>query len=227
MNTGYYSYPHAEPDLRSMVLGRMEDSVFSNSVSFSIHKTGRADLGNSFLALLSGPPSLLQCDFQEFSHPKSSSSSGKLPSNVSSFSVNAVGSDIPLISSRLLSENLSNQNLRNGADFGPVFSSRAVVNSNSSNSVLHDLQGSELTKAVVSHIIPCNEKVKDPSLNGECHVTNPADTRKLSSGNAQSSQNVPLEANSSSSKQPSAFMSGCPRVFCLDKSECILIPVVS
>ncbi|XP_042989287.1 uncharacterized protein LOC122316660 isoform X3 [Carya illinoinensis] len=221
--SGYYSYPHAEPDLRSMVLGRMEDSVFSNSLSFSIHKTGRADLGNSFLALLSGPPSLLQCDFQEFSHPKSSSSSGKLPSNVSSFSMNAVGSDIPLISNRLLSENLSNQNLRNGADFGPVFSSRAVVNSNGSNSVLHDLQGLDLTKAVVSHIIPCNEKVKDPSLNGECHVTNPADTWKLSSGNVQSSQNVPLEVNSSSSKQPSAFMSGCPRVFCLDKSGHLLL----
>lgn len=226
MNTGYYSYPHAEPDLRSMVLGRMEDSVFSNSVNFNIHKTGRADLGNSFLALLSGPPSLLQCDFQEFSHPKSSCSSGKFPSNVSSISANAVGSDIPPISSRLLSENLSNQNLRNGADFGPIYPTRAVVNSNSSNSVLHDLQGLDMAKAVVSHIIPSNERVKDSSLNVECHFANPANTRKLSGGNVLNSQ-VPLEANSSSSKQPLAFMSGCPRVFCLDKSEFILIPAAS
>jgi hypothetical protein len=224
MNTGCYSFPHVGPDLRSTMFGRMQDPVFPNSLNFNIHKPGSADLGNSFLALLSGPPSLLQCDFQEFSCPKPSGSSGKLPTIASSVNVNAVGSGIPLISSGLLSENLSNQNLRNGEDLCPVVSSRAEVRSNfSGNSVLHDFQGSDLAKAVISHIVPGNEKVN--SLSGEWHSTIPANPGKLSSPNVQCSQKLPLEANSSISKQSSSFMSGCPRVFCLGTSKCILIPL--
>jgi hypothetical protein len=227
MNTGYHYYPHVGSDLRSTVLGRMEDPVFSNSLNFSIHRPGCADLGNSFLALLSGPPSLLQCDFQELSYPKASGSCGKLPSSGAGVTANAFGSDIPLISSGLLSENLSNQNLRNGADFCPVVSSRAMLSSNcSGNSILHDLQGSDLAKAVISNIVPGSEKVKGPYLSGGWHSTTPVNTGKLNSMNVQSSQKMPLEANSSISKQSSTFMSGCPRVFCLDTSECMLFSVI-
>ncbi|XP_059459429.1 uncharacterized protein LOC132188988 isoform X5 [Corylus avellana] len=221
MNTGFHSYPHVGSDLRSMMLGRMEDPFCSNSLNFSIHRSGCADLGNSFLALLSGPPSLLQCDFQELSYPKASGSCGKLPSNGTSVTANAFGSDIPLTSSGLLSENLGNQNPRNGADFCPVVSSRAVLSSNcSGNSVLHDLQGSDLAKAVISHIVPGSEKVKGPYLSGGWHSTSAV---KPNSMNVQSSQKMPLEANSSISKQSSTFMSGCPRVFCLDTTGYLLL----
>ncbi|XP_059459428.1 uncharacterized protein LOC132188988 isoform X4 [Corylus avellana] len=193
MNTGFHSYPHVGSDLRSMMLGRMEDPFCSNSLNFSIHRSGCADLGNSFLALLSGPPSLLQCDFQELSYPKASGSC----------------------------ENLGNQNPRNGADFCPVVSSRAVLSSNcSGNSVLHDLQGSDLAKAVISHIVPGSEKVKGPYLSGGWHSTSAV---KPNSMNVQSSQKMPLEANSSISKQSSTFMSGCPRVFCLDTTGYLLL----
>ena len=215
-----YSFPHVAPDLRSTVFGRMQDH-------FTTHKPGSVDLGNSFLALLSGSPSLLQCDFQELSCPKSSGSYGKLATNHSNVNVDSVGSDIPQISGGLQSEYLSNQNLQNGEDLCHIVSTRAVVNSNcSGNSALHDFQGSDLAKAVVSsHIVPGNEKVKVPySLSGEWHHTIPA---KLSSMNVQCSQKLPLEADSSISKQSSSFMSGCPRVFCLGTSECILIPIIS
>ncbi|KAE8056326.1 hypothetical protein FH972_013108 [Carpinus fangiana] len=224
MNTGYYSYPHVGSDLRSTVLGRMEDPFCSNSLNFSIHRPGCADLGNSFLALLSGPPSLLQCDFQELSYPKASGSCGKLPSNGTSVTANAFGNDIPLISNGLLSENLSNQNPRNGADFCPVVPSRAVLSSNCcGNSVLHDIQGSDLAKAAISHVVPGSEKVKGPYLSGGWHSTSPVNTGKLNSMNVPSSQKMPFEVNSSISKQSSTFMSGCPRVFCLDTTGYLLL----
>ncbi|XP_075643736.1 uncharacterized protein LOC142614956 isoform X3 [Castanea sativa] len=211
-----YSYPHVASDLRSTVFGRMQDH-------FTTHKPGSVDLGNSFLALLSGSPSLLQCDFQDLSCPKSSGSYGKLATNHSNVNVNSVGSGIPLISSGLQSEYLSNQNLQNGEDLCHIVSTRAVVNSNcSGNSALHDFQGSDLAKSVISsHIVPGNEKVKVPySLSGEWHHTIPA---KLGSMNVQCSQKLPLEADSSISKQSSSFMSGCPRVFCLGTSGHLLL----
>lgn len=54
-----YSYPHVAPDLRSTVFGRMQDH-------FTTHKPGSVDLGNSFLALLSGSPSCCSVIFRNF-----------------------------------------------------------------------------------------------------------------------------------------------------------------
>jgi hypothetical protein len=164
-------------------------------------------------------------------HPRALTHRGrrreKRASNGTSVTANAFGSDIPLISNGLLSENLSNQNPRNGADFCPVVSSRAVLSSNCcGNSVLHDIQGSDLAKAAISHVVPGSEKVKGPYLSGGWHSTSPVNTGKLNSTNVPSSQKMPFEANSSISKQSSTFMSGCPRVFCLDTSECMLMSVI-
>lgn len=200
------------------MLGRVQDPSFPNNS----HRMGHVNPGNSFLSLLSGPPSLLQCDFQELSNPKPLCASGKLMTDNSSVLVNAIGSRIPLTFSGLPSENLSDNNLLHEADFFSTISNRAITSSNCiSNSVLPDLQSSDLDKAVVHCMVPGNDKVKGSfSLSGEWHSTCPANGYKVCGTRVQTSQMKSLEANPSTSSQSSSFMSGCPRVFCLGTGDC-------
>ncbi|KAJ7966224.1 Histone-lysine N-methyltransferase-like protein [Quillaja saponaria] len=68
MNAGHYVYPFSAQDLRSKVVGGMQEPVCPSFLNSNYHGSGHTD-GNSFLAHLSGSSSLLQCDFQE-SHLK-------------------------------------------------------------------------------------------------------------------------------------------------------------
>ncbi|KAK9280332.1 hypothetical protein L1049_014020 [Liquidambar formosana] len=233
MNTGHF-YPHVAQDPRSTACGRVREPMLLNSINSGSYKSDHAELGNSFLAILSGPPSLLQCDFQQLSNPKLCNTPSKLPINSSSVMIGAAGSGVPLTPSGPFSESLSNHNHRNGADLRPVVSSRAAVSTNcSGTSVLHNdlqpanfnLQRSDLTKAVVHHIFPGNDKVREfSSPSGEWHTAlNPANSGKLHSTAIQASQKMPLRRNTNISSQSSTFMSGCPRVFCLDTSGELLL----
>ncbi|KAF3447201.1 hypothetical protein FNV43_RR12381 [Rhamnella rubrinervis] len=176
INTGSYIYPHGQQDLKASMHGRVHDPAFPNNS----HRKGHVDPGNSLLSLLSGPPSLLQCDFQELSNPKPLCASGKLMTANSSVLVNAIGSRIPLTFSELPSENLNDRDLQRGADSFPTISYRAMTSANcTSNSVLPDLWSSDLNKAVVHCVVPGNDKVKGSfSLNGEWHITRPVNAYK-------------------------------------------------
>lgn len=217
INAGYYFYPHGQEDIRTAVHERLQDPSLPNNSLISSHRLGNANPANSFLSLLSGPPPLLQSEFQELSNAKPFCSSGKLMSDNSSVLVNAIGSRIPLRFSGLPSENLSKQNLH-GAGFCPIISSRLVTSSNcTSSSVLPDLKISELDKAVVHCMVPGNEKVKGSfSLSGDWHSTGHANIQKACGTRVQTFQVKSIEANSN---QSSSFMSGCPRVFCLGTGE--------
>ncbi|XP_060673473.1 uncharacterized protein LOC107421144 isoform X3 [Ziziphus jujuba] len=230
-NTGYYFYPHGQQDLRTAVHGRVQDPSLPNNSLISSHRLGNVIPGNSFLSLLSGPPSLLQCDFQEFSNPKPLCSSVKLMSDNSSVLANATGSRIPLTFNGLQSENLSGQNLHgagfcptnlHGAGFCPTISSRPMTSSNcSSKSVLPDVKSSELDKAVVHCMVPGNEKVKGSfSLSGEWRSTCHANVQKACGTRVQTFQVKSMEANSN---QSASYMSGCPRVFCLSTGGYLLL----
>eukprot|EP00257_Ricinus_communis_P025810 XP_025013224.1 uncharacterized protein LOC8280110 isoform X2 [Ricinus communis] len=227
-NPGQYFISHAGQDLRTQVHGRMLDPTFPLSPCSSSH----ADLGNSFLALLSGPASLLQFDFQEFSNSKPLNTSIKLPIE-SSIAVSPTGSQIPPTSSWKPSENGSYQNMQSGADLCPLISSRATTTSNfGSNSVFPNglpaasisLQGSDLAKTVLHDAVLGNEKLKDFTyLRGELHNISDANAIKLQNVNNQMPQKLPLAAESSASINSSRFPSGCPRVFCMDRSGDLLL----
>lgn len=226
VNSGQYFYPHAGHDLRSQGCGRMPDSMVSNIPNLSSY-SGNCDLGNSFLALLSGPASFSTCDFHELPHPKQFSASSRVPSEDTGSLFNAFGSRAPLMSSRIPSENLSYQNQRNGAN--PVVSSKCA---STSKSVLqHCLQGanfamhsSDLAKAVIHYKVSDNEKVKDSSsLRGEWRSTNPANAVKLPDTNCQMPGKLALEPELSVSKNSSALSNQNPRVFCLGKSGELLL----
>ena len=230
MDSGHYIYPHAVHDLRSAVQGRVQDLMTPNIQNINSGRLAHGELGNSFLALLSGPPSLLQCDFQEPSNSKAfRASSSKLAFDGSGLTMRAVGSGVSPIVSGPPSEHPSNQNMQNGANRFFAVSSRAPGNSNfGSNFVLHDgiqasnlsLPGSDLAKAVVHKLVPGNEKAKDSSsMKGEWHKTSSANARKLRNSTISMSEKVPLDTNSSLSNQSSICTSGCPRVICLGASE--------
>ncbi|KAL5853168.1 hypothetical protein ACOSQ3_008286 [Xanthoceras sorbifolium] len=232
MDSGHYFYPHVVHDLRSAVQGRVQDPVTPNIQNINSCRLVPAELGNSFLALLSGPPSLLQCDFQEPSNSKTfRASSSKLEIDGSGLTIGAVGSGVSPITSGPQSERQSNQNMQNGANISFTVSSRAAGNSNfGSNSVLHDgiqaanlsLPGSDL--AVIRKLVPGNEKAKDSSsMKGEWHKTSAANARKLRNPTIPMSEKVPLDANSSLYNQSSVCTSGCPRVICLGASGDLLL----
>ena len=218
----------------------IQEPLFSNTLNLGSYRSGHAELGNSFLALLSGPPSLLQCDLQQLMNPKPICTSNKLPVYSSSVTVSTAGSGVPHAPTGSLSENLGYQKPRSGMDFCPIVSSTTAVSTNcSSTSVLHDalqaanlnLQSADLAKATIHHMVPRNEKVREfSSLKGGWPVnTGSANFGKLHGTNIHASQKRPSEASSSLCDHQATFTSGCPRVFCFGTSECMntSIPIVS
>lgn len=192
------------------MLGMVQDPPFTDHLNLSFYKSGQVNLGNSFLALLSGPPSLLQCDFKEFPNLK-------LTSDSNSVVVNTIGSGIPLTYTGLPSEYPSEHNLQLGTDFCPSISTRAIEGSDcSSNSVLRGFrcQGPETT--AIPCMVPVSEKAKGSfSMSRECYGAVATNAEKVSCTKVQTSQVKSIEASPSFSNQSSSFLSDCPRVFCL------------
>lgn len=195
--------------------GTVQDPLLPNYPDLNSQKSGIVNLGNSFLALLSAPPSLLQCDFKELSN-------SKLKSDNNSVVLNAIGNGVPLRHSGSPLEYMSEQNLQHGADFCPSNSTRAVVGSNcSSNLVLPGLQSPGLETRAIRCTVPGSEKSKGSlSLNGEWHGAVPLNAGKLPSTQVQTSHMKSVEENSFDSSQSYNFLSECPRVCCLGTGEC-------
>ena len=238
INAGRY-FPTIAHEQRPAALGMIQEPIFPNTLNLGSYRPGHAELGNSFLALLSGPPSLLQCDLQQLANPKPISSTNKLPVCSSSVMFSSAGCGVPHASTGSLSENLGYQKPRNSMDLCPVVSSTTTVSTNcNSTSVLHgalhtanlNFQSSDLAKAVIHHSIPANEKVRDfSSLNGGWPVNaGSANFGKLYGTNIHASQKRPSEASSSNCNHQATFTNRCPRVFCLGTSECMntSIPIV-
>ena len=208
-NTSYSSYPYDPRDLRRTILGTMHGPMSPNYQNLSSQKSSYASVGNSFLALLSGPPSVLQCDFKEFP-------SSKLMNDSNSVVVNAIGGGTMLTFNGLPPVYPSEQNLQLGADSHTSVSTRGASGSScKGNSVLPGLPGTELETAFIHHIVPGSEKAKSSfSLNAELHNAAPSNAGKVSITKVQVSS---VEENSSHSP---SFLSNCPRVFCLGTGEC-------
>ncbi|KAJ8751839.1 hypothetical protein K2173_026036 [Erythroxylum novogranatense] len=225
------STSHGPPnlDLRSQVHGRISDPMFHSISGLNFSSLNRAEVGNSFLALLSGPASLLHGEFQDLSNPKSSNASSKHAIEVSSM---ATGTGFPPISSGMLSENANFQSLQDGLGFCPLASSKAVASSCSgSNSHLqYGLQavnsgGQSLNLAKpVSHCLQhCNDLNDYCSLNGKWNCTLPVNTKKFQTTSVQIPQKPPFEAESSAFNNVSMSTSDCPRVYCLEISGDLLL----
>ncbi|XP_030481904.2 uncharacterized protein LOC115698826 isoform X2 [Cannabis sativa] len=216
-NSHCYPYLHDSHDSRQKLLGMVQDPPFTSYPNLIHHKFGQGNLGNSFLALLSGSPSLLQNDFKELQNSKPMSDSN-------SVAVNNIGSGFPLTFSRLQSEYPSEQNLQHGTYFRPSILSRVVEGSNSSSCSSFTGFRSQCPETRAIHcMVPGNENANVFSSIGELHGINTSNAGKVSVMKAHTSQLKSLDANTSLSNHSYSFLSDCPRVLCLGTGGYLLI----
>ncbi|XP_050231577.1 uncharacterized protein LOC126680492 isoform X2 [Mercurialis annua] len=202
--------------------GRMSDTTFADVANLSSCTSSHGDLGSSFLALLSGPASLLKFDCQELSSSKPLSKSVEF----GSVSFSPTGSQVPLTSIDQPSEIGFYQNMHSQADPCLRISPRVAAASSicGNNTVIQNglpaakvsVHGSDMDRTVVHNAGLGNEKLKEfYPLRGEWLSTSPANPFKL--------QKLPLEEESFASNNSSRLKSGCLRVFCMDISGDLLL----
>lgn len=216
MTASYCLYPQVAHDLRSKFGGK-QCPVYPGFYHSTTHGSVQADTGNSFLALLHGPPSLLQHDFQDLSDRKLCISSGDCSAAIGKSVVGSIESGTCQTSGvGLITENLINFKLQSWANTSPEILSRAMVGlSDNSNIVFHDIQSSH---TATQPTVPGGEKATESfSSPGQCH-TGPAYSLNVCCSNIQTTPNMASER--CSSKYATPFISGCPRVFCMGQSEC-------
>lgn len=219
VNSSYCLYPRVSHGLRPKFVGGMQDPYYPRFSCVTNHAASHADAENSFLALLSGPPSLLQCEFHELSDSKPCTSSANFLAAGGNFVVDSVGSGTFLTTTKgLLTEKFSNHKMQIKGDAFPAITSRAMIGLSSGvNYVFPDSQRADTS---VQPSVPCIEKAREPiSSKSQCCGTTPASNLNICSSDIQAMPNVALEGSSSKTATP--FMSGCPRVFCVGKSECL------
>nr|XP_025659824.1 uncharacterized protein LOC112755751 isoform X2 [Arachis hypogaea] len=195
----------------------MQDSVYP-SCSYS---ADHGDAGNSFVALLYGPPSLLQYDFKELSDQKLCTPSGSCTAASGNFVVDCSDSGtFPTSSGGIFIENLNSHNLRSRQDTVLDSSSRAMVGLRDSvHSVFHDIQSNN---TAAQSTVPGGKKAREPfSSRSQWCSTNPASSLNVCATDNQTTPNMVPEQCSSNLN--SLLMSGCPRVFCMEKSGYLLL----
>jgi len=217
MNASYF-YPQVALGLRSKFVGGNQGPVYPSFPLSTTLGSGQADAGNSYLALLYGTPSLLQYDFQNLSERMLGISSGDSTDAIGNYFVSSIESGTFRTSGvGLITENLINCNLQSWVNNFPEISSRAMVGlNNCSNFFFHNIRGSN---TATQHTVPGGEKAREPfSFPGQCRGTCPAFGLNVCCSDIQTTPNIALEW--CSSKYATSFMNGCPRVFCMGKSEC-------
>uniref|UniRef100_A0A2P2LDD9 Uncharacterized protein LOC105637593 n=2 Tax=Rhizophora mucronata TaxID=61149 RepID=A0A2P2LDD9_RHIMU len=218
----------AKQDLSSKGHGRVAISMIPNRPTLSSYNLDHANMENSFLSLLYGPASILQCEFQDLLNPKSASAPSKLPAESSIVAASAIGSQA-LPSYRPLSENVSCQSMQSGANLFRPSSFQTLASSTSIMqfglpAVDSSLQSSNVARAVSQQMVPGNEEIKGfPSLREQWHSKTPVNAEKLQKMNIQLQQKLPLEAEDSVSYNSSTFSRECPRVYCLTISGDLLL----
>ncbi|KAF7817278.1 Histone-lysine N-methyltransferase TRX1 [Senna tora] len=221
VNSSHCLYPQVAHGLRSKFDGGMQDPDYLRFPYTINHASGHADAENSFLALLSGPPSLLQCELQELSDPKSGTSSGNYSTASRNFVVDSVGTGTILTSSKgLMTEKLTNHKMQTKVDSFPAITSREMVGLSSGiNNVFPDIQRAD---AYIQPALPVSENAREPhcSTRQRCGAI-PLSNLNICSSYIQDMPNMALEE--SFSKMATPFMSGCPRVFCMGKSGYLLL----
>ncbi|XP_020235631.1 uncharacterized protein LOC109815338 isoform X3 [Cajanus cajan] len=219
MNASYCLYPQVAHGLRSKFVEGKQGPVYPSFPHSTTHGSGEDDSGNSFLALLYSPPSLLQYDFQDLSDRKLCISSGDCTAAIGNSVVPSIERGTFRTSGLgLITENLINHNLQSCVNTYSGLSSRGMVGlNNSSNFVFHDIQSSN---TATQPTVPGDEKSRESfSSPGQCLGTTPASSLNVCCSDMQTTPNMALELSSKST----SFMSGCPRVFCMGKSGHLLL----
>ncbi|KAL9226746.1 hypothetical protein vseg_002520 [Gypsophila vaccaria] len=186
-------------------------------LNFGSSKAVNPETGNSYLALLSGPPSLLQYDFPHQSNVKLSTISGdSYPDQPALSNVIAMGKW------PLLHDN-GNVNVRDRGEVQPVFPCRPPISANDGNSsnIRNDLDS---LRVIVNRTDFKNESGQRTLLHkGLAHSSSSSRNGEfLALANAAMFEASLQTSSSKFTKQPS-LVSGCPRVFCMGACGDLLV----
>ncbi|KAK9683551.1 hypothetical protein RND81_10G149400 [Saponaria officinalis] len=187
-------------------------------LNFGSSKQANPESGNSYLSLLSGPPSLLQYDFPLQSSLKLSTiASGSYPDQPALRNVTGMGKW------PLLHDN-GNLNVRDAGEAHPVFPCRSPVSANDGNSgnICVDF---DCRRVFVNRTDYRNDSGRSTLLLQSGLTCSPSSSRNgefLALTNAAVLEASLQTSSSKFTKQPS-FVSGCPRVFCMGACGDLLV----
>ncbi|KAK6927584.1 hypothetical protein RJ641_006175, partial [Dillenia turbinata] len=230
LHSGHYLDLQFTKDPRKAACEMIQEPVLNDSLNLDPQKPGRADFANSFLALLSGPASLLQYDFQQLTNSKPSSMYTGLSSGANGVMVSMQESRVPMAPGVSSSQSLGHENLTSRVGLFPVAST--LGNVAGSPAALSDLQAAQLdlqrrglARAVVQGVTSNNDEAHEFSfVNGKGLTnSNPADIGRLYCTNSNAINTVHLNVSNSIFKQEAPSVRRSPHVFCMGTNGELLL----
>lgn len=231
MNFGQYSHPYFAQEVCVIERTIRQEPIVPNTLNYGCagfgSKVGRPDIGNSFLALLSGPSQQFRSDYQQSSSLRSAALSGNSPF----YQISALenGAWPPLAASDVSPINQASGNVGfgSGRELSQIGVSREVPSSSYNRvTAYHDncepgnfrIHGPDVSKQVVRQNV--NESEADLQASVPQWLTDAANLRQQQ---LQSMQSVRLskslmETGCSEVEQSSSMMKSMPRVFCMGTS---------
>ncbi|KAJ4958628.1 hypothetical protein NE237_025739 [Protea cynaroides] len=210
--------------------GVLQEPLVLNGMNLSSSQSGRPDMANSFLALLSGSSPQLQCELQQLSSSRSAMSASKFPEHDSNIAVSGATCGVPITPIMPFNQHQGNGNMGNAAEFCPIVPSRVASTTNHGGaSFLHDnfqlanlnIQSSDYAKTGFDHSVCSNER--GGNMRQGCPSGNPGNSYLFNKTTIQCLPNIPSESKAVMLDPPPAFKRGHPLVFCLAKTGNLLL----
>ncbi|PIA45634.1 hypothetical protein AQUCO_01600095v1 [Aquilegia coerulea] len=224
MNGSRFIQPYVSPELRSVDMGHVQEPRGFNNSNLLSCRSGKPELGVSFLSLLSGPSSQLQHGIQPMQSSTTSMDPGMLPIQNNNLVFTGGNYGAPLEPIGLLSQQQGTPDMRTGPDHFPGVLSCAASTSNGSCFPelhgIHQMQNgtwnSVINQTSLHPIVQGNEIGLDTLYprQGWLSSLNLADGQHNST-NTQAAPKVPSVAISTASGTASAISREGLRVFCL------------
>lgn len=205
--------------------GMIQEHMFPNM--HGLDNLGHADLGASFLSLVSGPSAHMPCDEQHLLDPKPVPVSNLVSPNHRTANGSSGRSGVSVLPGALWPHNMDCPNLTSGEAFFPLTSSNANVNCSNSSAVL---QAANLNFQKSQAVACQNTHEKDQlksfsSLIGNSNASPvSANSWKLQKyAHITALQKIPVESNVSAYRHGYNSSNSFPRVFCSGISKFLIL----
>ncbi|KAK4415408.1 Histone-lysine N-methyltransferase trr [Sesamum alatum] len=192
-----------------------------------LDSSGHADLGASFLSLISGPSAHMPCDLQQSLHLKSVPISHQVSLNHGTANGFSAGSRVSVLPGALRQHNMGSHSLISGEIFFPFMSSKSTANCRNSSALLHAPNlNFQKSQAVASQNAREQDKLKSFSSLIGSHNAGPISANRLrlqEYADIAALQDIPVENNFTSCHHGHHPSSSFPRVFCSGISGNLLL----
>ncbi|PIN23140.1 Histone-lysine N-methyltransferase [Handroanthus impetiginosus] len=220
-------HPYLQPPQEAMSLtpGLIQEHMVPNILG--LDNMGHADLGASFLSLLSGPVAHVPCDLKQLWDPKPVPTSSQVPLNNRTVNDCSAGSRVSVLPSALWPHNMDCQNMTSAEVLFPLTWSNSAVSCGNKSAVLEatnlNLQKSPAVSCQDSHE---KDKVKSFSYllgNNNVSPISANNWKHQKYADMTALQKFPVERNLSASHHGHNPYCSLPRVFCSGTSGNLLL----